>query len=514
MASYGRDAKAGFLFGVLGRISSTAAAMASTVILARLLTPHDFGVAATVFFFVQVAQRMTNLGLNTALIRVPELRDDHSSTVFGLNMLFGVVGGLALALAAGWLGDFYRSAEATAAIPVAGLTFAIGSAGTVPGALLARQLRFKALTVIESTYGWIVAIASVVLALIGFGYWSLVYSLLIGAVLDAVMKLWWAKWRPRFAFSRRALRELLSFGAGLHLKRLLDAVALSIDNMLVGRVLGLSALGIYDKAFTSVTRAVTLVSYAGHTVSLSVLAQMQNDPERFRQAFRRITLGISAAAYPFLAGLAASAGPLFMLLFGPQWTGAVRPFQILCVAGALRIYASYVSAAVQAKGYVWSEVWRQGVYVCLIVLAVAAGSTWGLNGVSVGILVATVIQTFLMVGLLARIASVSFAELLAPHLPGAVGAVLVGGAVTGLSLILDMTAVRLDVWARLGIELGLAMTTGLGYLLVCPFDECRGLIRETLLDFAPALGKRLGFEGSVITSTLGRQTSLNSETGR
>ena len=492
MASYGREAKSGFLWGVLGRATSTIAAIAGTVVLARMLTPHDFGVAATVTFFITVAQRISNLGFNTALIRVPELRRDHPATVFAVNVALGVIVGGLLALTAPWLGAFYRSPEAARAIPVAGLTFALGVLGTVPGALMARQLKFRQLVMIEAVYGWLVTLSSVVLAFFGLGYWSLVYSLLIGAAWDATVKLIMARWRPELWWSRAALRELLSFGAGLHLKRLLDSVALNIDNMVIGRTLGLTALGIYDKAFTSVNRAVTMVSYAGQTVSLSVLGKMQDDPERFRKAFRRITLGIGIASYPAFAGLAVVAKPLFLILFGPQWIEAVIPFQVLCVAGALKTYASYISSAVQAQGRVWGEVWRQALYVSLIVGGVTVGSIWGLPGASIGVLVATVVMTITMCDLLQKVSALSWADLIVPHFAALGCGAVVVASVMSERMLYSYVGRPLPVGSQLAIECGVGAVAAAIYLLTCPFKDVRVLVRETLFDFAPSVGRKLG----------------------
>jgi len=492
MASYGREAKSGFLWGVMGRATSTVAATAGTVVVARMLTPHDFGVAATVTFFITVAQRMTSFGFNTALIRVPELRRDHLATVFAVNVALGIVVGGALALAAPWLGAFYRSPEATRAIPVAGLIFALGVLGTVPGAIMARELKFRQLVIIEAIYGTLVPISSIFLAFFGFGYWSLVHSLLIGAAWDAAVKLIVARWRPELWWSRDALRELFSFGAGLHLKRLLDSVALNIDNMVIGRTLGVTVLGIYDKAFTSMNRAVTMVSYAGQTVSLSVLGKMQEDPERFRKAFRNITLGIGIAGYPGFFGLGIVARPLVLVLFGPQWVDAVVPFQILCAAGMLKTYVAYLSSAVQAKGRVWGEVWRQTLYIALIVISVAVGSRWGLVGASAGVLVATVVMTLMMAKFLCQVSPVTWTDLVTPQLTGFTCGLVIMATVLVGRLLYGYLYPSLGMGGQLIVECTLGALAAGVFLLTCPFRDGRDLVREMLFDLAPSVGRRLG----------------------
>ena len=133
---------------------STVAATDASVVVARILTPRDFGIAATLTVFISMAQRFTNFGRNTAFMRLPELRRDHSATVFVVNVVLRVAIGGALALAAPWLGGFYHSPEATLALPVAGLTFAIAALGTVHSALMARQLKFREFATIDVIYVW------------------------------------------------------------------------------------------------------------------------------------------------------------------------------------------------------------------------------------------------------------------------------------------------------------------------------------------------------------------------
>jgi len=456
------------------------------------LTPYDFGVAAAAGFFIQIAQRLTNLGFNTALVRLPDVTEDHSRTVFAINVGVGVVIGLTLALTAPWLAGFFRSPDAGYVIPVGGLTFAIGALGVVPSALMARQLKFRQLVIIESLYGWTVSLSSLCFAWWGFGYWSLVYSLLLGATVDGALKLLSARWWPSLRFSKRAFLELWSFGAGLHVKRLLEALAANIDNMVVGRALGVTMLGFYDKSFTTMNRATTLVSSAGQIVSLSVLGHLQGDSHRFRMAFRKMTLGVAVVGYPIMAMLAVLGTPLILVMFGPQWTAAVAPFQVLCTAGTLKIYLTYVSSAVQAKGRVWGEVWRQGVYVASIVIGVAVGSRWGLTGASFGVLLATMLMTGLMFDLLRRVSGCTWQDLIAPQMAGIACSIgLVVAVLATRAVLAAVVGSDIRIWVELLIEAGVGGLFCAVFLLFGPFRDAKELVRETVLEFAPAVGRTL-----------------------
>jgi PST family polysaccharide transporter len=494
MATYARQAKAGFLWGLLGRTSTTVVAVGTSMVMARLLAPADFGIVAIATFFIQISQRLSNLGFNTALMRLPDIRKEHSASVFTINVALGVAGALILVASAPLFAAFYKSADAGRVIPIAGLTFAIGCLGTVPSALLARQLRFKTLVAIESLYGWLISAVSVVLALRGWGYWSMVCSLLVGATFDATLKFAVARWRPSLTFSRAAFMELWSFGAGLHLKRLLETVANTIDNMVLGRTLGLAPLGIYDKAFTTMNRAVTLVSSAGQVVSISVLGKIQDDDTRFRLAVRKVILGISMVGYPAFAVLAMMAYPLFVVMFGTQWVEGVVPFQLLCGAGILKILVSYVSSAVQAKGRVWGEVWRQATYIVLIVIAVTVGSWWGLAAASAGVLVATIVMAALMADLVTKISTISWRDVIVPQRTGVLCAVMIAAAIGATRLaISNVVAAPLGVGQQLAIESAVSGICFVLYFLVCPFEEGRQLFQETVRDVTPKFAKNLGF---------------------
>ena len=149
------------------------------MILARILSPHDFGVAAAAAFFIQIAHRLTNFGINTALIQLKEVDRTLASTVFFLNLAAGAAVWALLTFGATWLGAVFNSSEAATVMPVVALSFLIGPFGAIPTALLMRDLRFREIVLLEWLATWTAAVSSVALAWFGYGYWSLVSSQLI-----------------------------------------------------------------------------------------------------------------------------------------------------------------------------------------------------------------------------------------------------------------------------------------------------------------------------------------------
>lgn len=492
-ANYGRIAKLGVIWSFVGRGLYEIVSIPASMVVARLLTPHEFGVVAAANFFIQIAQRLTNFGFNSALMQRQDLTEAHKSSVFLANLVMGFGMWALLALSAPWLGTVFHSEDVTTVLPIAGLTFAITSMGSVSAAMLGRDLRFRDNVLVDGLYAWLMSIISVWMAWRGWGLWSLIWSQVIASAITTAVRIVVSGWWPSFTFSWPSLKEMLSFGIGLHFKRLLDSAALNVDNLVVGRMLGLSPLGYYDKAFTMMNRAVTFLSSAAPAVSFRIFAIIQDDANRFRIAYRKVLLATTFSAYPVLGLLTAVAPDLFYVLFGPQWTMAVVPFQVLCVAGMLKTLNSLVSSAAQSVGQVWGEVRRQLFYLALIMIGAGLGSRWGLTGSSLGVLAATCVMTVLMHAFLQYVTKLSWRDLIEPQIPSVVCTV---GLLVLLQL-LRMTISAEPMTLPGAVQYGMASTVlaalyYLAFVRFSGFSEMRSVVDEIVMDLVPALGPLVG----------------------
>lgn len=488
MASYGKVTRTGVLWSLLSRGLNEVIAIPTSMVLARVLTPHDFGIAAATAFFVQMATRMTNFGFNTALVQLKAVNHSHTSTIFLVNLSTGVVAWSGLTLAAKPLGELFGSAEATATLPVAAFAFLIGPLGSVPSALLIRDLRYREAMMLDTVGATVAAVVSIALALTGYGFWSLIYGQLTSIAVATAARIAVTKWSPQLSFSWDALKQLLSFGIGIHTKRILDTAALSIDNLVVGRSLGLNALGLYDRAFSTMNRVTTALGSAAPAVSFRVLALIADDPSRFRSAYRKISLVSTMIIYPSLTFLIVLAPEIFLVMFGPQWTAATQPFQILCVAGALKSINALASTASQSRGFVWGEVSRQIAYLTTIVAAVGIGSLWGLSGAAIGVLLATIMMTAAMHHYLLKTTSVSWSDLFASQLPAVTFS-------SGLGLVLvgvRFAAQSLTPLALIGLAVFVSTVLFVGFLRWNPSAELRDVAHETTVELMPRLSGLLG----------------------
>ncbi len=489
--SYGKVAKVGLVWGFVREGANSLVALPAAMILARLLSPAEMGVAAAAAFFVQLSSRLTSFGFGVALVRARYISRDHVSSVFLVKLVIGLLGWALVTLIAPAAGAFLRSADAAALIPTAALAFLIMPFGTVATALLTRDMRYRD----SSTSDWLAALSqygtAIFLAAHGFSYWSLVYGALTGEAVRALCRAWMARWWPRVAYSRDAMRDLFSFGAGIYVKDLLDFSAQNLDNLIVGRVLGITALGFYDKAFVTMKRLTAKLNLAGPGVSFRIFALIHDEPERFRRAYRKVILSITVLGYPAITGMIVTAPELIEILFGDQWLPAVLPFQILCAGALLQLLNTYASTALQAKGHIWSQVTRQVVATIVLVASVWIFSRWGIAGAAAGVVAATLVMTVMLTGILRRLAALSWRDLLSPQVPALVCA-------GGLLLVLVATRMLVrSITEQPAAETLLAVCVTIGavyylsFLLFSRFRDVRAVLQETLEDLAPSLARRL-----------------------
>jgi O-antigen/teichoic acid export membrane protein len=489
--SYGKTAKIGVLWGFFREGGNSLLLIPTSMIIARLLTPKEAGVAAAATFFMQLCARVTQVGFGASLVRSKQITAAHVSTVFVVNLGIGVLSWAALTALAPLTGSFLRSPDAAQLLPVAAFGFLIMPFGTVPTALMSRDMRFSESTTSDWIGNITEATSATVLAWHGFSFWSLIYGRLAGDATRAVLRIWMARWRPRLYFSRAALNEMLSFSLGFYAKNILDFGVQNLDNMVVGRTLGMASLGLYDKAFQTAHKFTSKMNLSGPSVSFRIFSLIHEDPERFRRAYRKVMLSTTLVGYPLLSALIVTAPQLILVLFGPKWVEATVPFQILCASNMLKLLNTYASSATQAKGQVWLEVKRQALFVVVLVAAVSGMSRWGITGAAIGVMAATMTMTIMLQMLVKRLSGLNWRDMLEPQLPAvtcAAGMVVVEALTLAVVRVASPTTTPLVL---LGACVAAAAIYYLAFLLFVPFAEVRALVHETAVDMAPQVARRL-----------------------
>jgi PST family polysaccharide transporter len=386
-----------FASAIVGALSQ----LAIGVLLARLLPPADFGLVTLALVVIGFVRPLGDFGVGNALVQRLTVTDRHVRAAFTFSMALGVALALLLVIAAPAGAILLRQPEVTRIVRVLAAGLAVGAAGGVAGALLRRQLDFKRLFFIDTSsyiigYGGL----AVLLALSGYGVWSLVWGSLLQTVIGAAAQFLMVRHSIRPLVGGRELRELLGFGLGATANSSVNYVALNADNFIVGRLIGPAGLGLYARAYSLMNLPFTYVAGVLSGALFPAFAHVQAERERLRRGYLLATALTAVVAAPAMGTMAIVAPHLVVTLYGPQWAGVVTPLRILCLAGYFRALYHLDGVVIQSVGWVYRELFRQAIYAVLVIVGALVGSRYGLGGVAAGVSVA-IFYMFVALGRLA-----------------------------------------------------------------------------------------------------------------
>jgi O-antigen/teichoic acid export membrane protein len=324
------DLKRHTIAGGVVTISAQAAkfglSLASTVILAHLLTPGDFGLVAMVTAVTGFLAVFRHGGLATPTVQREHITNAQISNLFWINL--GVSGLCALILAASSpaLAWFYRDARITYITLVLSITFLIGGFRVQHLALLKRQMRFKAIALIEVGSMATGVVVGVSMALLRYGYWSLVGLSVATEIAAFLLTGSVSHWRPQLPSRRSGVGPLLAFGAHQTAANFIFTLARGCDNLLIGRVYGSAAVGLYSRGAALVLRPLEQFLLPIDAVFLPTLSRLQSQPERYRATFLRLYEAIAMTVFFFSSLLLALALPVTLVLLGRKWEEASAIF--------------------------------------------------------------------------------------------------------------------------------------------------------------------------------------------
>ena len=339
----------------------------TTAILARLLSPADFGLVALALTFTVLLDSLSTFGLGEALvIQEDEGLYDRANTAFVWSVGFGLATSLAVAACSPLIASFFDQPQLIGIVSALGASFFLRSLGITHYALSQRSLDFRTRTIAEFSSVVSRGITGIAFALAGFGAWSLVLGYLVGSAV-MTLALWkLVPFRPKLRSRRDHVSQLLRFGGTLSAVGLLAAIGNNIDNMFVGRVLGATALGFYSIAFLVPNLAVVNISVIAQQVLFPAFTAHDRDDlsRAFKIAFRYLWL----LTLPVVLILIVLAEPIVLVVFGEKWRAAAEPMRILAIYG-------FALATSFAAGTVYMATAKAGVLLWLILgrLAILIG---------------------------------------------------------------------------------------------------------------------------------------------
>ena len=303
-----------------------------SIILARLLSPEEYGVVGVILIFVTIANVLVQNGFSTALIQKRKVDDTDFSSVFFFSMAVSAVIYLVLYLSAPGIAYFYNNQEMTALVRVLAVVLFPGGVISIQNAYVSRNMEFKGLFISSFVASMISGAISIFLACRGLGVWALVWQQIAYYFFYMLILFMSISWKPRLLFSILRIKTMFAFGWKLLCASLLDTVYNNIYGLVIGRIYNESMLGNYNRGEQFPKLIVSNLGAAIQSVMLPVLSASQDEPERVKSMLRRAITVSSYLVLPMMAGLIAVARPMVLLLLGEKWLACVPFLQIMCVA--------------------------------------------------------------------------------------------------------------------------------------------------------------------------------------
>ncbi len=368
---------------VLAQAINTAVQIGTTICLARLLLPEDFGLIAMVSAVTGFANVLMDLGTRDATVQRPQITQEELNTLFWLTTGLGALFTTLVIVCAPIIAEFYKEDRLIRIAQFWGITFVLNALACQHTAILRRNLMFQKVALIEITANILGAATAVAMAVSGAGYWALVFRPLVAAALTDILIWFNCRWVPGLPGFTGEAKEIVKFGMNITGFTITDYVARSADRVGLGYTVGARELGQYHNAATVYDNALAVVTLPLHTVAVATLSKLKDNLDELRKAWSTALSALAFFAMPAFAILAVIGSDLIILLLGQKWAGA---------GGILTVYALRGPAHVIERTLGWLHVaagradrWmRWGVVSCVVqVMAVLCGLPFGAMGVAI-----------------------------------------------------------------------------------------------------------------------------------
>jgi O-antigen/teichoic acid export membrane protein len=365
----------------MAKVASQFLAWVSTLLVARVLLPQDYGIATMASVLFWASQSLGEFGLGAALIRGRDLSSEDIAQINSVCLLFGLASTAIICAAAGPAAVFFATPELQDVILVSSLTLLISGFRTVPSSLLQRELQFRRLSLNDTLQAAAQAGSVLLLAYLGFGYWSLVLGNLVGGLAGTVALV--ASRPHRFAIPRDVtVRRVTSFGREVTVSRFAWYGMFNADFVVAGRALGKGALGSYTFAWTLASLPVEKISLLVTRVSLPFFAAVRHNKAALRRYLLAMTEGLALVTFPAAIGIGLLAGEVVRLALGPRWAPAILPLRVLAIVAPMRSVATLLPQMATVLGRTRFSMYHALASALVMTGSFVIGSRWGTVGVA------------------------------------------------------------------------------------------------------------------------------------
>jgi O-antigen/teichoic acid export membrane protein len=443
-----------------------------SIVLAHLLLPHDFGLAGLAIAFSGIPLQFTDVGLGAALVRRKTITEEDRSTVFWACLAAGTALTLLGVAISPLIADFFSNPKVMPLFAVLSTSFLFLSLGQTQSALLTREMSFRSLelrNIVATLFG---AVAALLVAVAGGGAWAIIAQVVFTSAGSTVLLWTVSPWRPKRIFSGERFRTLGAFGIKSLGMRMLGWVNLNMDNLLVGRVLGSTPLGIYSIAYNVMVLPSSNITTPLRDVLFAAFARLRDDPRRLGDVWLRINNVAGSVLVPAFFGLAAVSADFVPAVLGPHWHAAIPVLQLLSLGGAAQSLQAFNGQVYQALG-------RPGLFLrfmCFVTVVMVTGFgiglIWGIVGVAGSYAVARTITLITNSVQMSRLMGFNLWRILGSYLEICGRAAAMGAAVYAGRIGL------IHLGVPLGLRLAILVVGGAVIYLLVTLLVARDLVRD------------------------------------
>ena len=398
-----QKAISGMIWTFFQRFSKIGVSFVSGIVLARLLSPFDYGCIGMLAIFISIAETFIDGGFGAALIQKKNPTQEDYSTIFywNLGMAFALYS--LLFISAPYVAEFYGISILKDVLRVQGIILFLYALNLIQRNQLRKSLDFRILSIVSVLTTVISLTISIIMAYRGFGVWALVVQNLIGSTITAFVFWKYTKWRPLPVFSLKSFKELFSFGFYMFITNIVNKTSNQIHGLMIGKMYNPITTGYYSKAFTTEQLASQSISYIMAQVTYPLYAEIQDEKQQMNYIIRHLTMTLAYLTFPLLFILIMLAKPIFILIYSEKWLQSVPYFQALCIAGIAGCLQSVNLQSILAIGksktmFIWTLV-KQVIGIGAVIIGLLVG---GMKGLLVGVIVNYWFSYFVNIALVSK----------------------------------------------------------------------------------------------------------------
>ncbi len=365
------------------------------VVLARLLFPEQFGLIGMLTIFMAVAQAFIDSGFGAALIQKREVTATDMCSIFYFNIFIGLVSAGILCAAAPWIANFYSQPMLTPLTRVLSLILIINSFGLIQETILAKQINFKTNTQASLVASVLSGFAGIILAVTGFGVWSIVGQQILSAGFRTLALWFLTPWRPAWVFSFQSLKTMFGFGSKMLISGLLNQIFSNGYFLIIGRLFSATDLGFFTRAKAIGELPTQTLSGMVGRVTFPVFSTIQDDPVRLKSGLKKALVLLVMANFPIMVCLLTIARPLVLFLLTDKWIDSVPYLQLFCLVGLLfplhLINLNVLQALGRSDLFLRLEVIKK----ILVIINVSITWQWGISAMIWGMIITSLISYYL-----------------------------------------------------------------------------------------------------------------------